>query len=34
LHGYPAVQGWDPITGLGTPDAEKLLPGLVAAIKG
>jgi subtilase family serine protease len=32
--GYRAVQGWDPITGLGTPDAEKLLPGLVAAIKG
>ncbi len=34
VQGYPAVQGWDPITGLGTPDAEKLLPGLVAAIKG
>jgi subtilase family serine protease len=32
VQGYPAVQGWDPITGLGTPDAEKLLPGLVAAI--
>jgi subtilase family serine protease len=34
VQGYPAVQGWDPVTGLGTPDAEKLLPGLVAAIKG
>src|SRR5713226_3864203 len=34
VQGYPAVQGWDPITGLGTPDAEKLLPGLVAAING
>src|SRR6266851_4180684 len=34
VQGYPAVQGWDPITGLGTPDAEKLLTGLVAAING
>ena len=34
VQGYPAVQGWDPITGLGTPDAEKLLPGLVATING
>jgi subtilase family serine protease len=34
VHGYLAVAGWDPITGLGTPDAEKLLPDLVAAIKG
>ena len=31
--GYSAVQGWDPITGLGTPDAEKLLPDLIAAMK-
>ena len=23
--GYSAVPGWDPITGLGTPDYEKLL---------
>jgi len=29
--GYPATKGWDPITGLGTPDAAKLLPDLVAA---
>jgi subtilase family serine protease len=29
--GYPATPGWDPITGLGTPDAAKLLPDLVAA---
>ncbi|WP_035844547.1 S53 family peptidase [Kitasatospora azatica] len=29
--GYPATTGWDPITGLGTPDAAKLLPDLVAA---
>ena len=31
--GYPAVQGWDPVTGLGTPNAEKLLPDLIAAMK-
>ncbi|MFE0462259.1 hypothetical protein ACFW1A_23705 [Kitasatospora sp. NPDC058965] len=30
--GYPATTGWDPITGLGTPDAAKLLPDLVAAV--
>ncbi|MEY9895357.1 subtilase family serine protease [Catenulispora sp. MAP5-51] len=24
--GYPATAGWDPVTGLGTPDAAKLLP--------
>jgi subtilase family serine protease len=29
--GYPATTGWDPITGLGTPNAAKLLPDLVAA---
>jgi subtilase family serine protease len=29
--GYPATPGWDPITGLGTPNAAKLLPDLVAA---
>jgi len=29
--GYPATPGWDPITGLGTPDAATLLPALVAA---
>ena len=26
--GYPATTGWDPVTGLGTPDAAKLLPAL------
>ncbi|KAF8264270.1 subtilisin-like protein [Lactarius quietus] len=24
--GFPAIVGWDPVTGLGTPDFEKLLP--------
>ncbi len=26
--GYPATSGWDPVTGLGTPNAAKLLPAL------
>ncbi|MEY9854906.1 subtilase family serine protease [Catenulispora sp. GAS73] len=26
--GYPATTGWDPVTGLGTPDAAKLVPAL------
>ncbi|MBF6590417.1 MAG: S53 family peptidase [Ktedonobacterales bacterium] len=30
--GYPAVAGWDPVTGFGTPNAEKLLPDLIAAV--
>jgi subtilase family serine protease len=30
--GYPATTGWDPVTGLGTPDAATLLPALVAAV--
>jgi subtilase family serine protease len=29
--GYPATTGWDPVTGLGTPDAAHLIPDLVAA---
>ncbi|MBM9504499.1 S53 family peptidase [Actinacidiphila acididurans] len=29
--GYPATRGWDPVTGLGTPNAAKLLPALVSA---
>jgi subtilase family serine protease len=29
--GYPATTGWDPITGLGTPNAANLVPDLVAA---
>ena len=32
--GYSAGPGWDPITGLGTPNAEKLLPDLIVAIRG
>jgi subtilase family serine protease len=30
--GYDAVPGWDPITGLGTPNAQYLLPDLIAAV--
>ena len=26
--GYPATQGWDPVTGLGTPNAANLVPAL------
>jgi subtilase family serine protease len=29
--GYSATPGWDPVTGLGTPNAAQLLPALVAA---
>ena len=29
--GYPATTGWDPVTGLGTPDAATLVPALAAA---
>jgi subtilase family serine protease len=32
--GYPASTGWDPITGLGTPNAANLLPDLVKAANG
>ena len=28
--GYPATPGWDPITGLGTPNAANLIPDLIA----
>jgi len=28
--GYPATTGWDPITGLGTPNAANLVPALAA----
>ncbi|WP_269938136.1 S53 family peptidase [Arthrobacter sp. HY1533] len=31
--GYPATTGWDPVTGLGTPNAASLLPDLVAAVR-
>jgi subtilase family serine protease len=30
IPGYPATTGWDPVTGLGTPNAANLLPDLVA----
>jgi subtilase family serine protease len=32
--GYSATPGWDPITGLGTPNAANLVPDLVAAVHG
>jgi subtilase family serine protease len=32
--GYPATTGWDPVTGLGTPNAASLLPDLVKAVHG
>ena len=32
IAGYPASDGWDPDTGLGTPNAANLLPDLAAAI--
>jgi len=28
--GYPATSGWDPVTGLGTPNAATLVPALAA----
>src|SRR5436305_5402409 len=31
IPGYPATTGWDPVTGLGTPNAAALVPDLVAA---
>ncbi|MBE3559701.1 MAG: S53 family peptidase [Ktedonobacteraceae bacterium] len=31
--GYPAVTGWDPVTGLGAPIADKLIPDLIAMTK-
>src|SRR5581483_5667121 len=33
VQGYSAVPGWDPVTGLGSPNAEKLIPDLIAAMK-
>lgn len=32
--GFPATTGWDPVTGLGTPNAAVLLPDLVNAVNG
>ncbi len=34
IQGYPATPGWDPVTGLGTPNAANLVPDLVAAVNG
>jgi len=34
VKGYPAVQGWDPVTGLGTPVLDKLLPNLITSMQG
>ena len=31
IAGYTASTGWDPVTGLGTPNAAALIPALVAA---
>ncbi len=30
IPGYPATTGWDPVTGLGTPNAAMLVPALAA----
>ncbi len=32
--GYDATTGWDPVTGLGTPNAANLVPDLVNAVNG
>jgi subtilase family serine protease len=34
IPGYPATTGWDPVTGLGTPNAAVFLPDLVQAVRG
>jgi subtilase family serine protease len=31
---YAATSGWDPVTGLGTPNAASLVPDLIAAVHG
>jgi hypothetical protein len=33
VKGYQTAAGWDPVTGLGTPNAENLIPDLIAALK-
>lgn len=33
IPGYAAVTGWDLVTGWGSPDAEKLLPDLIKAVR-
>jgi subtilase family serine protease len=32
-NGYDASKGWDAVTGLGTPDAAKLIPDLIAEVR-
>jgi len=34
IPGYNATTGWDPVTGLGTPNAANLVPDLVSAVHG
>ena len=34
VQGYPALAGWDPVTGNGAPVVDKLIPDLVAALSG
>jgi len=31
--GYDAEKGWDPVTGWGSPIADKLLPDLIATVQ-
>ena len=33
IPGYPATTGWDPVTGLGTPNAAALAPALAAGLQ-
>ena len=32
IAGFPATTGWDPVTGLGTPNAANLLPDMIAFV--
>jgi subtilase family serine protease len=32
VQGYPAVVGWDASTGLGSPNAENLIPDLIREV--
>jgi len=32
VKGYSAASGWDPVTGFGTPNAQKLIPDLIKAV--
>jgi subtilase family serine protease len=34
IPGYDATVGWDPVTGIGTPNAANLIPDLVKAVQG